>query len=165
MEIPFILDSNFFIEAHRVSYPFDVVPSFWLKVKELAENGIIISIDKVHKEITQNKDELTTWCEENLPKDFFKDTSVVINQYIEVSNWANTKSNHYNTSALNEFLDADEADAWLVAFAISNGNQIVTHETSDLKTQKRVKLPDAASPFGINCVKTIEMFRLLGEQF
>lgn len=165
MVVPFVLDSNFFIEAHRVSYPFDVVPSFWLKVKELAEKGLIISIDKVHKEITQNKDELTTWCEENLPKDFFKDTSVVIIQYIQVSNWANAKSSHYNISALNEFLDADEADAWLVAFSISRGNQIVTHETSDLKTQKRVKLPDAAKPFGINCVKTIEMFRLLGEQF
>src|SRR3970282_3005490 len=106
MAVPFLLDSNFFIEAHRVSYPFDVVPSFWLKVEELAEKGIIISIDKVHKEIAQNKDELSTWCEENLPKDFFKDTSAVINQYIQVSNWANAKSNHYNTTALNEFLDA-----------------------------------------------------------
>lgn len=165
MAATFVLDSNFFIEAHRGSYPFDVVPSFWLKVKELAEKGIIVSIDKVHKEITQNKDELTTWCAENLPKDFFKDTSVVINEYIHISTWVNSRSSHYNTVALNEFLDADEADAWLVAFAMSNGNMIVTHETSDLKTTKRVKLPDAANPFQITCIKPIEMFRILGEQF
>jgi hypothetical protein len=42
--VVYILDSNFFIEAHRVSYPVDVAYSFWNKVKQLAENGIIISI-------------------------------------------------------------------------------------------------------------------------
>ncbi|MBK7633280.1 MAG: DUF4411 family protein [Saprospiraceae bacterium] len=25
---PYILDSNFFIQAHRSNYPFDVLPSF-----------------------------------------------------------------------------------------------------------------------------------------
>ena len=49
MEAPYLLDSNFFIEAFRTSYPFDVVPSFWVKVKELAAEGKIISIDKVQK--------------------------------------------------------------------------------------------------------------------
>jgi len=29
----------------------------------------------------------------------------------------------------------------------------------------RVKIPDAAVPFGIKCVNTIEMFRILAEQF
>ena len=28
----FIVDSNFFIQAHRSIYPLDVVQSFWLKV-------------------------------------------------------------------------------------------------------------------------------------
>jgi hypothetical protein len=165
MKVPFVLDSNFFIEAHRVSYPFDVVPTFWIKVKELADKGIIISIDKVHKEINQNKDELTIWCDNNLPKGFFKDTKIVITEYIEVSKWANSKSSHYNTNALNEFLDADEADAWLVAFSITTGNIVVTHETSEPMRKNRVKLPDAANPFKIKCMKTIEMFRLLGEKF
>jgi hypothetical protein len=49
--VVYILDSNFFIEAHRVSYPVDVAYSFWNKVKQLAENGTIISIDKVRNEI------------------------------------------------------------------------------------------------------------------
>ena len=43
MEKPFIIDSNFFIQAYRINYPFDVVPSFWVKVKELAELCPIIS--------------------------------------------------------------------------------------------------------------------------
>jgi len=159
---PLLLDSNFFIEAYRGSYPFDVVPSFWLKVKELAENGLIISIDKVQKELNLNKDDLSQWCADNLPHDFFKDTSQIIGSYATLASWVYSKSGQYTASAISEFLDASEADAWLVAFAMTNGNQIVTHEVSSPNSKSRVKLPDAASPHNVQCLKTVDMFRLLG---
>ena len=54
----YLVDSNFFIQAHRVTYPLDVVTSFWSKVKKLAIDGKIISIDKVKGEIFENDDEL-----------------------------------------------------------------------------------------------------------
>ena len=162
---PFLLDSNFFIQAYRLHYPLDVVPGFWLKVKELAENGTIISVDKVQQEIFQNKDDLTAWCSDNLPMDFFKNTSVVLPSYIEVVNWANSKAGHYKPSALNEFLDADEADAWLVSYAKAHGNKLVTHEVGDPAGRKKIKIPDAAAPFGIKCYTTIEMFRELKQAF
>ncbi len=46
-----MLLSNFFIEAHRATYPLDVAHSFWNKVKQLADDGKIVSIDKVKSEI------------------------------------------------------------------------------------------------------------------
>lgn len=88
---PFVLDTNFFIEAHRQYYPMDIVPGFWLKVRELADNGTIVSIDKVRDELTLNKDLLSQWCEDNLPQRFFKDTSVVISEYVAVSQWATSR--------------------------------------------------------------------------
>lgn len=165
MNAPFVLDTNFFIQAHRMHYPLDVVPSFWLKVKELAEKGIITSITKVKEELHLNKDGLTIWCDENLPKDFFKETDIVINEYVVVTSWANSRSAHYNLTALNEFLDSAEADAWLVAYSMANGNNVVTHETSEPNRKSKIKVPDVCSAFGIGCVNTIEMFRHLGEKF
>ena len=35
----FIVDSNFFIQAHLSIYPLDVAQSFWAKIKNLANNG------------------------------------------------------------------------------------------------------------------------------
>lgn len=162
MAAPYLLDSNFFIEAYRTSYPFDVVPSFWIKVKELADEGLIVSIDKVKKEILQNKDELSNWCTENLPDDFFKDTSVTIPNYSTLTAWVYSKSDQYSPAAISEFLDVDEADAWLIAYAMTSGNQIVTHESSSPNSRKRVMLPDAAYPFNVVCIKTVELFRILG---
>ncbi|WP_374540203.1 DUF4411 family protein [Flavobacterium sp.] len=162
MIAPFLLDSNFFIEAYRTSYPFDVVPSFWMKVKELAEQRKIISIDKVKKELLQNKDELSDWIIDNLPEDFFKDTSSEMTNYATLIGWVYSKSDQYSPTAISEFLDADEADAWLIAFAMTYGNQIVTHEVSKPNSKSRVMLPDAANPFNIICIKTIDLFRALG---
>ncbi|MDZ7898344.1 MAG: DUF4411 family protein [Arcicella sp.] len=68
----FIIDSNFFIEAHRKSYPLDVAFSFWNKVKQLADEGKIISIDKVKNELYDKNDALEEWCRANLPEDFLK---------------------------------------------------------------------------------------------
>ena len=130
----YIVDSNFFIQAHRMYYPLDVMPSFWHRVAELAAAGRIISIDKVKHEIVKNKDDLTDWCEANLAEGFFHDSQTVIQQYIQVVQWADRRRGHYKSSALDEFLHADEADAWLVAYALADVNHriIVTHEISQL---------------------------------
>lgn len=87
----YVVDSNFFIQAHRESYPLDVAFGFWNKVKQLADAGRIISIDKVKNEIYDKNDALETWCRANLPEDFFKDSSPVMATYGQVSAWAISK--------------------------------------------------------------------------
>ncbi len=69
---PYVLDTNFFIEAHRITYPMDVFPSYWERIKQMAEAGHIGSIDKVKDELFRNEDDLKNWCGRNLPDRFFK---------------------------------------------------------------------------------------------
>jgi hypothetical protein len=163
----FIVDTNFFIQAHRVNYPLDIAHSFWNKVKQLAEKDKIISIDKVRDEIFDNNDILSEWCEMNLPKSFFHDTSLNIDNYRIVITWAVSRNTHYLTNALNEFLSADEADAFIVAYALSEPNNriIVTQEISEPYRKNKVKIPDACSALGVSYVSMMDMFRRLGETF
>jgi hypothetical protein len=83
----YVVDSNFFIEAHRFTYPLDIATGFWNKVKELAHAGRIVSIDKVKQELYDKNDELEEWCRANLPQDFFKSTAEVMPQYAQVAAW------------------------------------------------------------------------------
>ncbi len=161
----FIVDSNFFIQAHRANYPLDIAVTFWEKVKELADNGSIVSIDKVKSEIYQNDDELKAWCIENLPHDFFKDSSGTIEAYTQVVNWAVSMSDHYIQKAMEEFLDADEADAWIIAYALENDIVITTHEKSQPDSKKKIKIPEPCNTLGVAFVDTIEMLRRLNVQF
>lgn len=145
-------------------YPIDVVPGFWNRVSDLAHNGLIISIDKVFSELAAGKDDLYTWCAVNLSSAFFHDTTSVIREYTDVILWAASRRSHYTSAALVEFMDVNEADAWLVAYAKAKNYVIVTHEVSDPLSKKRIKIPDVGfTP--VECVNTIEMFRRLGQTF
>jgi Domain of unknown function (DUF4411) len=161
---PYLVDTNFFIQAHRVNFPMDVVPGFWIKVKELADAGKIISIDKVKRELYNNEDQLKIWCEDNLPKDFFKDSTGILNSYSQIVNWAATKD-QYTQQALEKFLDADEADAWLIAYAHAQNISIVTNEVSARNSKNSIKIPDVCERFGVKYSNPIQMFRELGERF
>jgi len=166
MEV-YVVDSNFFIQAHRATYPLDIATSFWNKVKQLAQAGTIVSIDKVRNELYDKNDELEAWCRENLPNDFFKDSDDVMLQYGQVSSWAISLSYHFLPNALNEFLDADEADAFLVAYALANANQriIVTQEVSQPGRRNKIKIPEPCQALGVRYMNAMEMFRTLGETF
>ena len=161
----YVVDSNFFIQAHRIIYPLDVAISFWNKVALLAQNGQIVSIDKVKNELYQNDDELKSWCENNLPENFFKDSTELIPEYSQVVTWAMSKNKHYLQKALEEFLDADEADAWLVAYGLKYNCPITTYEKSQPEKKRKIKIPEPCNSLGVSYMDTIEMFRQLGIQF
>lgn len=163
----YVVDSNFFIQAHRATYPLDVAKSFWLKVHELAKSGTIISIDKVKKELFDKNDDLEDWCKNNLPDDFFKDSSIALSQYSQISSWATSKNDHYLPNAINEFLDVDEADAFLVAYVLKDVQNLVlvTHEVSDPNRKNKIKMPEPCNHFDVTFMNTIEMFRELGLTF
>ncbi len=163
----YVVDSNFFIEAHRTTYPLDIATGFWNKVKELAHTGRIVSVDKVKQELYDKNDELEEWCRANLPQNFFKSTAEVMSQYAHVAAWASNRIPEYLPKALNEFLDADEADAFLVAYALAdNSNRIiVTQEIGSPLKINRVKIPDVCDDLEVRYMKTLEMFRAMGETF
>ena len=163
----YIADSNFFIQAHRVSYPLDIAHSFWNKVKQLAESGKIISIDKVRDEIFDKNDALKDWCNINLPVGFFKDTTSTMDEYRQVISWAVSRNNHYLPNAINEFLASEEADAFIVAYALSDSinRVVVTQEISEPYRRNKVKIPDACIALKVQYVNLMDMFRQLGETF
>jgi len=163
----YIVDTNFFIEAHRVNYPIDIAQSYWKKVKQLASQKKIISIDKVKNEIFKNNDKLKEWCTHNLPSDFFKSSKENLDEYRIISSWAISKSNLYLPQALNEFLDADEADEFVVAFELAEKSNriVVTQEKSEPNRKNKIKIPDVCISMDIQYCNTIEMLRQLNETF
>lgn len=161
----YLVDTNFFIQAHRAIYPIGVFTSFWAKVKELAEAGKIISLDKVKNELYIHEDQIKNWCASNLPDDFFKDSTIAIDEYQAIAKWANSMAHHYRSTAISGFLAPNLADPWLVAYALKEGLSIVTYEKSEPQGKKRIKIPEVCNQFGVNYLNTVEMLVELGESF
>jgi len=175
----FVVDTNFFIQSHRERYPLDVATSFWDKVKILAGSQKIISIDKVKNEIWRKEDKIKQWCEQNLPEGFFFTTKSkeILSQYKKVIKWAISMNHQYTQKAIDEFLEYERADAWLISFALAQKKEnetslfkqknfiIVTYETSAPESKNKIKIPDVCNRFATPCVNVVEMFRKLGETF
>ena len=164
--VDYIFDANCFIQAHRQSYPIDVAHSYWKKIKELAGSNTIASIDRVYDELFENEDALTQWISGNLPNSFFIDTSddEILSNYREVVAWANSQD-QYVAQAINDFLEYENADAWLVSYGKAMDSTIITYEVSAPESKANIKLPDACNQFGVSCLNPIEMLRALDESF
>jgi len=163
----YVADSSFFITAHRTTYPLDIATGFWNKVRQLANAGTIISIDKVKAELYDKNDTLEAWCRANLPPYFFKSTAGVMTEYGHVTTWAMSRGGHYLPNALNVFLGANEADAFVIAYCLANPADriVVTQEISEPNRRNKVKIPDCCNAVGVAYRNTIEMFRELRETF
>lgn len=163
----YVLDTNVFIQAHRSRYPLDVATSFWNALKQLAHDGKVISIDKVKDEIDRNEDELKDWIDANIPENFFKSTSEqeVLDEYGLMAPWAMSKADHYQQKAIDEFLDYEKADAWLIAYCKSKGDLLVTEEVGNPERKNRIPIPEPCNHFGIHYCNMITMFRELGVRF
>ena len=61
MSEKFLLDSNIFINPHRLYYPFDFAQGFWNQLEKKIKLDNVFVMDVVVSEVTKFEDELSTW--------------------------------------------------------------------------------------------------------
>lgn len=156
----FIIDSNELIEAKNTYYGFDFAPGFWEWLDSSANRGVLGSIEAVRDELMVRKDQLSAWAQQR-PNFFAPLDQPTANQFGDLTRWANSQS--FTPAALNDFTGND-ADYLLVAYARAHGYTVVTRETSDPKSKKRVKIPDACAAMGVRTVNIFDVLRDTGAQ-
>lgn len=156
-----LLDSNAFLTPAMTYYAFDICRSYWSWIAKAAEAGSVKSISPVKRELLQKDDQIKNWIELYGSEIFMPDDAAVANTMAQVSMWAS--SNGYTSAAITEFLS--KADAYLVAYAMLGGHQIVTLEARAPGAKSKIKIPDAADAHGISTITPYQMLRLHGVQF
>ena len=158
----YLLGTNILIEAKN-KMPFDLFPSFWTRLGEQIAAGKVFSSVKVREEIERGNDDdpLIQWLDD-LPETFFPPLDGnILAEYAVLINWANSNT-RYKPAAKAQFASADVADAFLVATSAAKDLILVTHEVPEPKSQKSVKIPDAANVLSVKCCTLVEMLRSLG---
>ncbi len=158
----YVLDSDVFMTAARSYYAFDLVPNFWDGLVQSAKNGRLLSIDRVMHEIDRGKDKLKDWANNDFHTWFVStSSSAIVSAYQQVIQWG---LNHpqFTPAAKHEFAKADNADSWLVAYAIAKGCVVVTNEKFDAKIRRKIKIPNVCQAFNVQYVDLFEMLRQLG---
>ncbi|MGN6591397.1 MAG: DUF4411 family protein [Terriglobales bacterium] len=162
---PLLLDSDVFIAAKNAYYAFDICPGFWNGILRHHAAGQIRSLDRIRTELLagRREEDLAQWVRNTVPDDFFLDSSAtgVSNAYAEVMLWVQRNPQYFDRAKA-KF--ATEADGWLVAFAMVNGNEVVTNEQPRPDSRNRVLLPDICLQFEVTYRDTFHMLRQLGVQ-
>lgn len=158
--MPYLLDSNVFIQAKNLHYGLDFCPAFWDWLIEHNNAGQLYSIEKVGDELKAGNDELAIWAASRRGEFFLKPDESMLPALPQVSTWAT--SQRYEPAAVNTFLQI--ADYYLVAFALAHGFTVVTHEIASAST-KKIKIPDACIGLKIKTMSPYEMLRVERARF
>jgi hypothetical protein len=62
-------------------------------------------------------------------------------------------------------MEKDNADTWILAFALATDLTVVTHEVFDPNIKKRIPIPNVCLAFDIDYCDTFEMLRRLQFSF
>lgn len=152
--MPYLVDSNVFIQAKNVHYGFDFCPGFWDWIDVANKTGQVFSIEKVADEIKDGNDELAEWVGERDDILFTKPDDATVRSLKTISQWVS--SQNYNQSAVNEFLQV--ADYYLVAHAHAHGDVVITHERFDPKC-KKIKIPNVCAAVNVECMTIFDLLR------
>lgn len=155
------LDADVYIQAKNGPYPFELVPKFWAFLAEQLDYGTIKSPKMVYEEITAGDDLLSKWAKRRRSSGLCaKTTKDVQDCFKKIANHVHTKPSYRPQQAI-VFLNG--GDGWVIAHAMATNGIVVTQE-SDKKKSSKIKVPTVCRDFGIKCINTYEMLRLLGAQ-
>ena len=161
----YLLDTNIFIQANRVSYPIEVFPGFWEWLDQKNKQGLVKSIKPVYEELTDGNDTLADWVKDRNSQDWFLSVDDPDTQtaFGIIANWVMTQNQKYKEAVISDFLQV--ADPWLIAKAMSSNAHIVTHESNDPLNRKKVLIPVVCEVFGVKTMNTMDLMRLTHARF
>jgi hypothetical protein len=163
----YLIDSNVFITASRGFYSFAFGSAFWDFLLQEAQNNRVASIDKVLDEINKGNDELKSWANKKF-SDYFLNTKTeqVLEQYARLMQWAETER-AYKQIAIDEFMEEDNADTWLIAYAMTDPKEykLVTFEKPNNDIKRKIPIPNVCKHFQIGYCDLYEMLKDLKFKF
>jgi|LSQX01.2.fsa_nt_gb rRNA-processing protein FCF1 len=145
----YIIDTNVLIYWNRDSYPISISPVFWEKVKFHIANGDIILCEEVCKEIEKGNDLLTAWLKNNkVSFPILKMTGTkFVKAFSDVCNYVITT---YDFAHSNVFLGSNNADPYIIAYAIVMGYTVVTYEEHiNNDVSRKIKIPNVCDHFNV----------------
>lgn len=153
----FLVDTNFLGTAETL-YPEDVFPTFWRELKRTLFTADVHFHRYVDAELKKWNHPRLNWYLNNVQhSQILPPDADEIKAYREVTKWAD---NHptYSQSAATTFLNA--ADSWLVASGARYRYTIVSNEKPAPNSVSKIKIPDAAAAFKVDCVTLLEFLRI-----
>jgi predicted nucleic acid-binding protein len=160
--MPYCLDANVYIEAHRRYYAFDIAPGFWEGLSCLTERQAICSSSLVFEEIADSDDELAQWASLNKDVLFVQPDEATQDSYREI---ADLVERLYEPQHVQKFLSG--ADPWVIAQAKAHNLIVVTMEVRKREQDQgqagkiagKIQIPNVCERVSVRYIDTFTLLR------
>lgn len=142
----YVIDTSAILAGSKYDlYEKEYFSHYWQNFDEKVKNGLIVSTERVYKEIEAKDDEITEWANNNMEMFQMPSTEVfntVAKLHKMFPNWYKVNKRKKNW-----------ADSQVIAFAKCNGLVLVTQEGWNWKAEadKKFKIPTICSKIGAYC--------------
>ena len=119
------------------------------------ETNKVLTTTSVKEELLDGNDELSKWIKKQ-PSDYFIEPDIEIQRKLrKIATFV--KSNYTKPGEVEKFMG--KADPWLIATAMQHKCKIVTHEVLVKGPTHKIKIPNIAIVFGVQCISIFELLR------
>lgn len=157
----YLIDSDVLITSKNGYYAFDIVPGFWNWLEQEHRANKVFVAQSVADEVIAGSDELAVWMKAQPASFRLTPGDTELASLKAVSEWAHTAG--FKDAAVSAFLSG--ADYFNVAQAGSLDYCVVTLETPDPNSKKRIKIPDACEAMGVKWMNLFKMLKHENAQF
>jgi len=158
----YCLDTNVFFTPSNFYYPMDFSPAYWDMIDKHIEDGSVLILDQVYKELTKGESAVTEWIKERkddaLVKKFHDEETQ--KEYKKIVDYV--AGDGYKPEVVAEFLSG--ADPWIIAACKAHQLVLVTKETYST-SKKKVKIPNICREFDVEYIDDFELIRRLEAKF
>lgn len=147
------VDTSALLDAWVRCYPPDVFGTLWQRLDGLVQNGRLLVIDEVLRELERKDDELHKWVKAR--------PAMVVPLDVSVQGRAAPIINRFPTLTQSGGVMRGAADPFVIALAADRGLTVVTAERSK---PSKPRISDACRALGIRCATLVELFRVEGWQ-
>ena len=161
--MPFVLDTDTFIEAKDDFYGFDFCPAYWDWLLRENSAGEIFSIDRVLQELGSGNDDLAVWASRRGAGFFLPMDTQTAAAFKRVSNYVQNLPASFPAHKKNVFLGG--ADPILIAHALAHGYTVVTREIFAPGATSKIKVPNVCQHFDVPVMRPCDMMRALQASF
>jgi hypothetical protein len=151
------IDSSSLIHAWWRAYPPENFASFWDRLREMTDAGIVIASVEVHNELKKKDDDVHAWCKQR-SQDFCVDIDDAQQEHL-----GRILGKH--PRLVDTVKGRSEGDPFVIALACSFAVPlcVITQEGHGKKNSP--KIPDVCIAEDIQCMNLVEFIRAEGWRF
>lgn len=146
----YCFDTSAIIDAGDRHYPFDLFPTFWIRMHQLVESGRLIAPEMLLTELSAKDDECLKWADDRKDKIIIP-VDIALQEQLAV-----IMANH--PKLVNIEKNRSGGDPFFIAQAIIGGCVLVTGETPS-GSEKKPRIPDVCIAMGVPYINILGLIR------